>query len=165
MRGGGDAPHIFIGFGAIDVTKPYEFIGFGALLSGRGMAEPCAVPRRRSDLWSCASTWPPFSWRRGHTFKWISPPLKPTKNYPKPPKLGPETPPDRRGSPCSTGCTQNVARRLILRPRCVQHKFGFLLLAKAFVRFYSRTRERWSLVPGAPGSQNSAKSQLNFKQF
>jgi hypothetical protein len=23
------APHNFIGFGAIDVTKPYQFIGFG----------------------------------------------------------------------------------------------------------------------------------------
>ncbi len=24
-------PYAFIGFGAIDVTNPYEFIGFGAL--------------------------------------------------------------------------------------------------------------------------------------
>ena len=50
------------------------------------------------------------------------------------PKLGPETPLDRRGSPCSTGCTQNEPRRLILRPLCVQTKFEFILPAKALVR-------------------------------
>ncbi len=28
--------HEFIGFGAMDVTKPYEFIGFGAIFGARG---------------------------------------------------------------------------------------------------------------------------------
>ncbi len=31
-------------------------------------------------------------------------------------KLGPETPPDRRGSSCSAGCTTNLLRRQLLRP-------------------------------------------------
>ncbi len=35
------------------------------------------------------------------------PPLKPSRNQPKLPKRGPETPLDRRGSSCSACCTQN----------------------------------------------------------
>ncbi len=33
-----------------------------------------------------------------------------------PAKLGPKTPPERRGSSCSAGCSTNQPRRPILRP-------------------------------------------------
>jgi hypothetical protein len=47
------------------------------------------------------------------------PPTKKTKTFqslPKPPKLGPETPLDRRGASYSAGCTQNQPRSTIPRP-------------------------------------------------
>ncbi len=46
----------------------------------------------------------------------LPPSLKASKNHPKAPKLGPETPLDRRGSSDSAGVTQNQPRRAIPSP-------------------------------------------------
>jgi hypothetical protein len=97
-------------------------------------------------------------------------PPNPINNHPKPSKLGPETPLDRRVSPCSAGCTQSLPRRPILRPsrgtQSIQIHFASQSVGTFLLRPFFQTNpvdlegskgqacrntcRKWSL-PGPPG--------------